>query len=291
MSAQVGGHLCWSTTTIGATASGTSRTCVDCGTASTAGTIYVRGDYGTDIWVEPQVSEIQYHEEEFPDYESRREPWHNEPTREQLGQVWVTGTIAEPITVTSAGTTSVQMQWDTSSDTLWTYGHSYGRRHQEELTPEQERQRRVQQKAVQRRMKREAKEKAKIDRRANKLLKEWLSPAEYNYLMEEGQLELPSQYEKNVIYIVRKDPNKTIGIARKKKQVPCLAYEDTILEKEACMHIDASYPTGDRLLANIMLLKADEKYFVKNANVSPVNRRMLQDEHYQTPEMGWYYFV
>lgn len=99
-----------------------------------------------------------------------------------------------------------------------------------------------------------------IDRahkRSLKLLKQWLSPEEYNYLMEEGQLELPSQYEKDTIYIVDKNPMKRIGIKK----------EGKIVEKSLCIHPSHSYADGDVLLSNILLLKTDEKKFLEIANV------------------------
>jgi hypothetical protein len=88
------------------------------------------------------------------------------------------------------------------------------------------------------------------------LLKSWLSESEYNYLME-GDLELPSQYEKDTIYIINKDPTKRIGIKKAGK----------VVEKSLCIHTDYAYATGDQLLANIMLLKSNEKEFLKIANV------------------------
>lgn len=97
----------------------------------------------------------------------------------------------------------------------------------------------------------------KANKKSMKLLKEWLSAAEYKYLMEEGNLELPSQHEKDTIYIVNKDPMKRIGIKKKGK----------VVEKSLCIHASHSYPTGDILLANIMLLKTDEKKFLEIANV------------------------
>jgi hypothetical protein len=99
-----------------------------------------------------------------------------------------------------------------------------------------------------------------IDKANNKsleLLKKWLSTEEYHYLMEEGNLELPSQHEKNTVYIINKDPMKRIGIKKAGK----------LVEKSLCIHADHTYAIGDALLANIMLLKTDEKKFLKTANV------------------------
>lgn len=97
----------------------------------------------------------------------------------------------------------------------------------------------------------------KANKKSLKLLKKWLSPEEYQYLMEDGNLELPSQYEKDTIYIINKDPMKRIGIKKKGK----------VVEKSLCIHTEHSYAVGDQLLANIMLLKTDEKKFLKTANV------------------------
>lgn len=97
----------------------------------------------------------------------------------------------------------------------------------------------------------------KANKKSLKLLKKWLSPEEYQYLMEDGNLELPSQHEKDTIYIINKDPMKRIGIKKNGK----------VVEKSLCIHTEHSYAVGDQLLANIMLLKTDEKKFLNVANV------------------------
>jgi hypothetical protein len=114
-----------------------------------------------------------------------------------------------------------------------------------------------------------------MKRKANevsmKLLKSWLSKLEYEYLMEQGQLELPSQYEKDVIYIVKKDTRQKVKIAHKQK-LACI-YKPIITETaEACINISHEYPVGDMLLSNIALLKTDEKQFLKIANISQYAR-------------------
>jgi len=89
------------------------------------------------------------------------------------------------------------------------------------------------------------------------LLKSWLSEAEYNYLMEQGNLELPSKHEKDTIYIINKDPMKRVAIKKKGK----------VVMKSLCIHASHQYADGDVLLSNIMLLKTDEKKFLEIANV------------------------
>lgn len=133
---------------------------------------------------------------------------------------------------TTAGVTW-HIDYDMPAGTAWVYDAEHMR-----FSPEQEKKRK------------EAEDKSM------QLLKSWLSESEYNYLME-GDLELPSQHEKDTIYIVNKDPSKRIGIKKAGK----------VIEKSLCIHTDYSYATGDQLLANIMLLKSDEKKFLEIANV------------------------
>ena len=106
-------------------------------------------------------------------------------------------------------------------------------------------------------VKRHQKQIDKANKKSFELLKEWLSETEYNSLMEEGNIELPSQYEKDTIYIVDKNPMKRIGVKK----------EGKVVQKSFCIHAPHSYADGDLLLANIMLLKTDEKEFLKIANV------------------------
>ena len=100
-----------------------------------------------------------------------------------------------------------------------------------------------------------------------KLLRQWLSEMEYNYLMEQGQLELPSQYEKDTIYIVKKDALAKVKIASKKK-LSCIHQPLIIETGDACININPEYPLGDILLSKIAMLKSDEKQFLDIANVN-----------------------
>lgn len=87
-----------------------------------------------------------------------------------------------------------------------------------------------------------------------RLLKEWLSEAEWNYLQENDQLEFPSQYEKDVIYIVKRSKYEKVQVKKTDKII-----------HELCIHSE-ELPTGDMMLANILLLKTDEKRFLATAN-------------------------
>lgn len=93
------------------------------------------------------------------------------------------------------------------------------------------------------------------ENKSMRLLRQWLSEAEWNYLQEHDQLELPSQYEKDVIYIVKKDKRAKIVVKKHDK-----------LLHELCIHPEQDLPTGDMMLANILLLKTDEKRFLATAN-------------------------
>lgn len=92
------------------------------------------------------------------------------------------------------------------------------------------------------------------ENKSMRLLREWLSEAEWNYLQENDQLELPSQYEKDVIYIVKKTKYAKVDVKKADKII-----------HQLCIHPD-ELPTGDMILTNILLLKTDEKRFLATAN-------------------------
>lgn len=96
--------------------------------------------------------------------------------------------------------------------------------------------------------------------KATELLKSWLSEAEWNYLQEHNQLELPSQYEKDTIYIVKRD-SMNRKIIRRVKGV------DT---EELCIHAGGIYARDDDVLAQILMIKAQEEEFLKVAVKYPL---------------------
>lgn len=95
----------------------------------------------------------------------------------------------------------------------------------------------------------------KANAKADRLLKSWLSDAEYNYLMEDGQLEIPSKSEEDVIYIVKKQANAKVKKLKKGKPV-C----------ELCLTVGDGVPDGDVLLSKILMIKTDEEKFLTTAN-------------------------
>jgi hypothetical protein len=103
-------------------------------------------------------------------------------------------------------------------------------------------------------------QKKKAEKQADKLLKKWLSTAEYNYLQENGELELPSKYEQDTIYIVKKSYGEKV--IKKVAGVPTVAL--------CVMPLSSSYVNDDSLLSKILLLKTDEKQFLSLANHYPL---------------------
>jgi len=85
---------------------------------------------------------------------------------------------------------------------------------------------------------------------SEKMLKDWLSPKEYEALKEKGELELPSQ-EEDVIFIVKRDPNEMVEVRKK----------GTYSHKLCLIAEDLDYPVGDQLLSKVALLKTNEKKF------------------------------
>jgi len=88
--------------------------------------------------------------------------------------------------------------------------------------------------------------------RSERLLKSWLSPKEYQGLINKGEIEIPSEFDEDTIFIVKRCPDEMVEIRNKKgdrKGKMCVVAEDK------------SYPVGDQLLSKILLLKTDEKKF------------------------------
>jgi len=91
----------------------------------------------------------------------------------------------------------------------------------------------------------------KAKEKSEKLLKEWMTTAEYKALTEKGEIELPSKFEEDVIFIIKKDPNQMVDV-RKKGQYS---------HKLCAVAEDFDYPVGDQLLSKIALLKTNERQF------------------------------
>ncbi len=91
----------------------------------------------------------------------------------------------------------------------------------------------------------------KAKAKSEKLLKEWLSPAEYQGLVNNGEIEIPSKFDDDVIFIVKKDPNEMVQVKKNGQNLHKL-----------CMVVeDMEFPVGDQLLSKVALIKTDEKSF------------------------------
>jgi hypothetical protein len=106
--------------------------------------------------------------------------------------------------------------------------------------------------------------------RSMKLLKRWLTKNEWDALINKGELEIPSTINNDEIYIIKK-----------------AAYEKVLLKKagklvsQHCLVTDKHYPDGDVLLNKILLLKTDEKQFLKIA---------VKTNYYSSGDGGYVYY-
>lgn len=91
----------------------------------------------------------------------------------------------------------------------------------------------------------------KAKRKSEKLLRQMLSKKEYDSLKLHGEVEIPSQMEEEVIFIVKKDPNAMVDVKKKGKYS----------HKLCAVAEDMEMPVGDQLLSKVLLLKTDEKSF------------------------------
>jgi len=87
--------------------------------------------------------------------------------------------------------------------------------------------------------------------KSEKLLKSWLSPKEYQGLLNKGQLEIPSVIDEDTIFIIKRDPNEMVQVKKKGEYSHRLC---AIAE-------DLEMPVGDQLLSKLLLLKTDEQRF------------------------------
>jgi len=88
-------------------------------------------------------------------------------------------------------------------------------------------------------------------KKSEKLLRQMLSKNEYDSLKLHGEIQIPSQMEKKVIFIVKKDPNAMVDVKKNGKYS----------HKICAVAEDLEMPVGDQLLSKILLLKTDEKKF------------------------------
>jgi len=92
-------------------------------------------------------------------------------------------------------------------------------------------------------------EKAKL--KSEKLLRSWLSAKEYEGLKINGEIEIPSEFDDETIFIVKRNPDEMVEVKKKgqRSHKLCVVAEDK------------SFPVGDQLLSKIMLIKTNEKAF------------------------------
>lgn len=92
------------------------------------------------------------------------------------------------------------------------------------------------------------------------LLQDWLTAKEYRALTDQGELEIPSAMESDVVFLVKRDPQaKVVKVVKgKPKEMLCVLPEEP------------GYADGDVLLSKIMMLKTDPARFQKLANVYPI---------------------
>jgi len=100
----------------------------------------------------------------------------------------------------------------------------------------------------------EDKKLVKAKEQSEKLLKSWLTKAEYDALINKGEVEIPSK-EEDVIFIVKRDPNEMVDVKK----------HGRFSHKLCAVAEDLDYPVGDQLLSKIVLLKTDEDKFKKIA--------------------------
>jgi len=103
-------------------------------------------------------------------------------------------------------------------------------------------------------MDKEDKQLLEAKRKSEKLLKTWLTKAEYDALINKGEMEIQSE-EEDVIFIVKRDPNEMVDVKRKGK----------FSHKLCAVPEDLDFPVGDQLLSKVILIKTDEKKFKKIA--------------------------
>jgi len=87
--------------------------------------------------------------------------------------------------------------------------------------------------------------------KSEKLLKAWLSPKEYQGLLNKGELEIPSVMDEDTIFIIKRDPNEMVQVRKKGEY----------LHKLCAVAEDLEMPVGDQLLSKFLLLKTDERKF------------------------------
>ncbi len=103
---------------------------------------------------------------------------------------------------------------------------------------------------------------------AERLLKEVLTPAEYDGLMKDGHVRIQSPNDPEVIYLVKRVPSERIEVHRKGK-----------LAEKLCIYFKTELPDDDITLTKIMMLKQNEGELLKIANHFKVDAPTIQIEN------------
>lgn len=93
------------------------------------------------------------------------------------------------------------------------------------------------------------------DEAAYKLLKNVLSPSEFESLTKDGHLKIPSQTDPECLYIIKRNPAERIEVLRNGK----------LIEK-LCIYFKPQMHKDDQVLAKILMLKEKEEEFLAIAN-------------------------
>ena len=89
------------------------------------------------------------------------------------------------------------------------------------------------------------------------LVKKWIGEEEFAELISKGEMEVQSKEDRETIYIIKRDPIATVQVMKNKKLI-----------KQLCViPVESGLPTGDAFLSKLLMLKADEKEFLKLAEV------------------------
>ncbi len=103
---------------------------------------------------------------------------------------------------------------------------------------------------------------------AERLLREVLTPAEYDGLIKDGHVRIPSQQDPEVIYLVKRIPSERIEVHRNGK-----------LAEKLCIYFKTELPDDDLTLTKIMMLKQNEAELLKIANHFKVEDVMTVPNH------------
>lgn len=94
-----------------------------------------------------------------------------------------------------------------------------------------------------------------ISANAEHLLRETLTPDEYDGLIKDGHVRIRSQNDPDIVYLVKRAANERIEVYQKDK-----------LREKLCIYFREKLPDDDIVLSKIMMLKHDEQAVLQIAN-------------------------